>query len=149
MTISYSEFKNLSESQQKDVLEKLRTEVGVSGIMDMWGISRSKIYKLIHDLGLSVSSKGRKSTNDTSDSRGKTKSKKPSVIQEDLTEAEVNLASQTDTDVNEGNSMLPSFSVSLTAQGPFQTVSEKLQFLFQQNIVPNTNVRVSINIDEI
>lgn len=140
MTISYSDFKNLTELEQKDTLEKLREEIGVSELIKIWGISRSKIYKMIHDLGLSVSSKGRKPKTKVNDSKDK---KKPGPKPKNQDEIE-NLRNQETTSIQ-----TPSFSVSLTAQGSFQTVSEKLQFLFQQNIVPNTNVRVTISIEEI
>jgi hypothetical protein len=136
LTISYADFKNLSGEQQKKTLEELRNEPGITELLKVWDISRSKLYKMIHELDLSVSTRGKnsknvsaqKSVNHTASLRGKPKTQ----IDEDIPVSDANV-----------------FSISLNAEGPFKNVSEKLQFLFQQNIVPDTNVRISLSIDEI
>ncbi|MEN6461175.1 MAG: hypothetical protein ABFC94_07395 [Syntrophomonas sp.] len=145
MTISYSDFKQLPTEQQKDTLEVLRNEIGISALIKSWGISRSKIYNIIHDLGLSVSPKNKKSKTNENETHGKTKKKQSISQQNKLDVKGINSAQHNIAETSLGN--LP-FSVSLTAQGSFQAVSEKLQYLFQQN-VPNTNVRITVNIDEI
>ncbi len=143
MTISYTDFKKLSSEQQKDALDQLRNEIGVSALIKLWGISRSKMYNLMHDLGIPVSPKGSRTKNNPSPNA---KNKQPSIPQPDY-KMEANPPKSGLEDTQTGH--LPYFSVSLTAQGPIQEVSEKMQFLFQHNFVPNTNVRVTVNIDEV
>lgn len=137
LTISYSDFKELSRERQKETLEALRKEVGVSELIKIWGVSRSKLYNMIHEFDLSVSSKGNKS-------KPKLKKSLKEKVQSDPARQEME-NNKDDSAVIQPNV----FSMSLSAEGPFKNVSEKLQFLFQQNIVPDTNVRISLNIDEI
>lgn len=40
MTISYSDFKALSNEEQKKTLEVLRNEPGISELIRVWGVSR-------------------------------------------------------------------------------------------------------------
>lgn len=147
MTISYNDFKQLPPKQQKDTLEALRNEIGITALIQSWGISRSKIYNIIHDLGISVSPKVKNSEPNKNDSSKKTKQKKQIVSkQNEFDDIEISPFQLSTEDTIPSD--LP-FSVSLTAQGPFQIVSEKLQFMFQHNSLPNTNVRITVNIDEI
>jgi hypothetical protein len=139
LTISYSDFKELSRERQKETLEALRKEVGVSELIKIWGVSRSKLYNMIHEFDLSVSSKGNKSK-----PKPKLKKSLKEKMQSDPARQEME-NNKDDSAVIQPNV----FSMSLNAEGTFKNVSEKLQFLFQQNIVPDTNVRISLNIDEI
>jgi hypothetical protein len=141
MTISYSDFKQLPREQQKETIELLRNEIGISTLIKTWGISRSKIYNIIHELDLSVSPKRKDSKINIKDSPKNTKSKKQSKLNNNLNDIKL---SNVDIPLEQS----PYFSVSMSAQGPFQTVSEKLLYLFQHN-VPDTNVRITINIDEV
>lgn len=143
MTISYSDFKELSIEQQKKTLEALRNEPGISELIKVWGVSRAKVYKMIHEFDLPVTSKGRapKSNKNisTEKSLNKNQSLKSNLDEQKMPSGQyVTVATQPNV-----------FSISLNAEGPFKNVSEKLQFLFQQNIVPDTNVRITLSIDEI
>lgn len=137
MTISYSDFKELPRERQKETLEALRKEVGVSELIKIWGVSRSKLYNMIHEFDLSVSSKG-------NNSKPKPKRSLKEKVQSDPARQETENSKDSSVVIQPNV-----FSMSLSAEGPFKNVSEKLQFLFQQNIVPDTNVRISLNIDEI
>jgi hypothetical protein len=137
LTISYSDFKELPRERQKETLEALRKEVGVSELIKIWGVSRSKLYNMIHEFDLSVSSKG-------NNSKPKPKRSLKEKVQSDPARQETENSKDSSVVIQPNV-----FSMSLSAEGPFKNVSEKLQFLFQQNIVPDTNVRISLNIDEI
>lgn len=145
MTISYSDFKQLPVKQQKETLETLRNDIGISALIQSWGISRSKIYNVIHDLGLSVSVKKDSSKQNKAESPKNTKKK------QSLSQQNYNNEMENPTEFNT-NDKIPSqlpFSVSLVAQGSYQDISENLPVLFQHNFFPHTNVRVTVNIDEI
>lgn len=151
MTITYSDFKNLSEEEQKTMLEKLRNEVGVSELIKTWGISRSKIYNMIHDLGLSVASKGKhlKENKNSATATGVKQTKKRVVSRQNGSDVNVAYPGELDPGAIGNLTKQQLFSIALTTQGPSQVVSKKLQLLFENNFIPNTNVRITVNIDEI
>lgn len=50
--ISWEEFEQLDQNEQRELLTALKDSVGTSTIIEQWGISRSKFYNLLNKLNI-------------------------------------------------------------------------------------------------
>lgn len=60
--LSLDEFEAMSKNEQKELLENLKEEMGTTALIKHWGISRTKMYNMIHQLGIPVHNKRGKSS---------------------------------------------------------------------------------------
>lgn len=131
MVMSFSEFKALSVDKQAVTLDELRKEYGVNNLVKMWGISTSKLYKLIHELDLPVSKRGRKANavkKNNNDKPNKLISPPPSAYQ---------------------GTAITRLAFSLSAEGDGQLLLNRLQPLLAAISASNLKFKVSIIAEEI
>lgn len=55
--IKLEEFELLAKEEQKELLQELKEEVGTTALIKHWGISRTKMYNMIHQLDVPVQSR--------------------------------------------------------------------------------------------
>jgi len=163
MTISLSDFNNLSEKDKKKTLEDLKKDIGVSGIAKEWDISRSKTYSLLHEFNISVGSKGRKSKLKkpikTSENITKVSDKKENNTQSsDSSETEqlsnktvgmgklVGAESSLMLDTKEDASK---FSLYLETQGTASFINETVQHLLRSEKIASSNLHINISLQEV
>jgi hypothetical protein len=148
MVISLSDFNKLSEKDQKKTLENLKQEIGVSGIVKAWEISRSKAYSMLRESNILVNSrkttvKPKKSnnintypdiTNPLTDLTIE-RLKKP-VAQESPLDFDV------ETDVSK-------FFLNLETQGNASLINDALQALLGSGKISSANFHLNITLQEI
>lgn len=159
MTISLSDFNNLSEKDKKKTLDNLKKELGVGGLVKEWDISRSKVYSMLHEFDIAVSAR-----------KHKLKPQKPNK-----TLASNETQDKTDTDISShandrqtsGSSRMrkkPSdqseldfalkddaakFSLYLETQGTVCFINETVQLLLGSEQLEGSNLHVNISLQEI
>lgn len=132
--MTYAEFMNLPAEKQKVVLEEMRREHGVGNLVKIWGISTSRLYKLIHELNLSVSKRGRKAKNSKKTSLPPARQPKDNL-----------LFSKLDNSQAPGSKM----TFTITAEGDGDILVKRLQPLFTAMSAANLTFKVSIFAEEI
>lgn len=158
MTISLSEFNQLTAKEKKEVLQDLKKNLGVSGIVKAWEISRSKVYSMLKEFDIALDSK-----------KGpKTKAEKPKVSFEkenQETGKKLRFSSEPGQDVMaeeyksgrsgktfswESDIMEEAkFSLYLDTHGTGKIISETLQLLLGSEQLSNSDLRLNISIEEI
>lgn len=148
--ISFEEFNTLSGEEQKSMLQSLKGEVSIKEIIETWGISRSKLYSIQNNLGI---------TNETRKPR-KPKDKKTKVISsrsprnprseknysihtnDDFTSSELNVESEI-------HKKTPNFSLALETTGPAALLVDTLQTILLSDRVAHLNLKVNIQIEQV
>lgn len=133
MVISYAEFLNLPAEKQAAVLDEMRKEHGVGGVVKMWGISTSRLYNLIHELNLPVSKRGRKAKSSKKPGSFAAKNGKEAII--------TNKAEEVTTTSR--------LSFTLTAEGDGALLLGRLQPLFTAMSAANIKFKVSLIAEEV
>lgn len=156
MTISLSAFKDLSEKDKKKTLETLKKDIGVGGMVKEWDISRSKVYSMLHQYDIAVSSKHKVKPQ---------KPRKTSINPAETGNSEISSAAaptapskfmepvQTDL----GSSSLDftekddaaKFSLYLETQGTASFINETVQLLLGSQKFAGSNLQVNISLQEL
>lgn len=156
MTISLSEFNSLPEIEKKEVLYKLKSDLGVSGIVRAWEISRSKVYSMLNEFDISLDSKkGPKAkaqkpkVSFESESKGDRNVQDTSEFSRDIESQEhekskIRNASSLELDETEKNK----FSLYLDTQGTGRVISETLNLLLGSEQLSNSDLHLNISIEE-
>lgn len=140
--ISLDEFNNLPDEEKKNILQTLKTEVGIKEIIETWGISRAKLYNLQNKLGLSNGNRR----------PGKTKEKKTNVTRG---RAPRNLRAENhdilippdaggDSEANETK-----FSLQLETTGPASLLVDTLKMILLSERVAHLTLKVNIQIEQV
>ena len=155
MVITLSDFNKLSEKDKKETLEKMKQEVGVSGIAKEWEISRSKAYSLLHDLNISVNrkikkpskTKNRNKPNNILDDRKTDISSQSTTAKQQVGQLRKNITKQSlDFDSRKDSSK---FSLYLETQGTSMLIDETLHKLLGSENLTNFNLHVEIKLQEL
>jgi len=133
MLISFADFLALSAEKQATTLDELRKEHGVGNLVKMWGISTSRLYKLIHELNLSVSKRGRK----------------PKVGKKSLSVTIKNDQEYPAVKPTPPSVATTRLAFSLSAEGDGELLLHRLQPLFAAMSAANLKFKVSIIAEEI
>lgn len=123
--VDFATFNELPIEMQRETLQRLRSEVGISGLVSLWGISTSKLYSLIHQLDLPVSNRGRR------------KKPRPETTEHPAD----NVQAQDKESIGISGSK---FSFSMTVEGTGSELTSKLKPLL--NTMAATGIRLKINI---
>lgn len=156
MAISLNDFNNLTQEEMKETLQNLKAQIGVSGIVNAWGISRSKVYGMLNDLNIPLNPRGRKTSKTSASGEKKTapdkqvsaetakgkKNGKPKTKQKHITPE-----SSLDFDMEEVNDS--KFSLYLETEGSASFISEAVQMLLAANKFTSANMHVNITLKEI
>jgi len=136
--VSLEKFEKLIPEEQMIVLEKMKKDMGVEGILKQWKISRGTYYKI----------------------KNKLKDSLPSA------EIPVNVLSQVNAEDNFMSDTLENisipgqnnlsndqaeqkFSFAINMVGSLNPLTSTLQLLTQSQLVPSSNMRISVQIEEI
>lgn len=133
MTLSLEDFSNLSTKEKKKTLEDMKKEMGVSGIVQAWNVSRSKVYNLLHDFDIPVTPKKRT-----------LKPKKPDTLQ---AENQENKSSGSKDNMQPDDSS--KFSLYLETQGSAKFINETVQNLLTANNLNGSMLQINISVQEI
>ncbi len=157
MTISLSDFNNLSEKDKKKTLESLKKEIGVNGLVKEWNVSRSKIYSMLHEYDIAVSA-----------TKHKLKPKRPAKTTEaskpksegEASTASAEASSAPGSTGARRSGSLPAelefeikddakFSLYLETQGNASFINETVQLLLGSQKFVGSNLQVNITLQEI
>lgn len=155
MTVSLSDFNNLSEKEKKKTLESLKKEIGVSGLVKEWNVSRSKVYSMLHEYDIAVSDRKHKLKPKRPAKAGETKHN-----QEDSETSSAEASSSTGTEGKKKSASPPSelefdikddskFSLYLQTQGTASFINETVRLLLGSQKLEGSNLQVNITLQEI
>lgn len=164
MVISLSEFNNLSDEDKKKTLKNLKLEVGVSGIVNEWNISRSKAYSMMRGLNISVNTKAsRPSKTKMIDESLKDKNNEVGNIQAN-NNANTATATNPQADESHGTARNPILSQStvtasrnnsskfhlyVETQGSASMINETLRMLLESGRLTDFNLKINMTLQEI
>ncbi|MDD3364956.1 MAG: hypothetical protein PHZ03_08255 [Syntrophomonas sp.] len=149
MVISLSDFNKLSEKDKKKTLENLKQELGVSGIVKAWEISRSKVYSMLRESNISVNrkisrpSKTKKADASLESQNAATATHSPTERPGNLVEPE---ESQLDFDTKADGSK---FFLNLETEGTAPLINETIHALLGSGKLSSANLHLSITLQEI
>lgn len=158
MTITLSEFNQLSAKEKKEVLQDLKKNLGVSGIVKAWEISRSKAYSMLKEFDIALDSKkGPRSKpekpkvsfeieNKDTDKKIRTSSEisRDALPEETKTGKSRKISSWEPEEMEEAK-----FSLYLDTQGTGKIISQTLQLLLGSEQLSNSDLHLNISIEEI
>lgn len=124
--VSLEKFEKMEPSEKLSVLEQMKKDMGVDGILKQWKISRSKYYKIRNGLNASLAS-----TDSPSDT-------------ERYMNTENILADDLDSLVAEQK-----FSFTMNMVGSLDPLTSTLELLNQSQLISSANMRISVHIQEI
>jgi len=164
MIISLSDFNNLSEKDKKKTLENLKREVGVSGIIKEWNISRSKAYSMMREFDISVNTKAsRPSRTKMTDKSLKKKNNEAGNVQaNENTNTATASNPQVDKSLGSSGKTISSTSTAIASQnesskfhlyvetqGSASMINETLNTLLGSGRLTDTNLQINITLQEI
>lgn len=157
MTISLSDFKNLSEKDQKKTLENLKKEIGVSGIVKEWNVSRSKVYSMLRQYNIAVGSKHKlkpqkphKTSAESPDNNDTTRVSTPADQPSPAETAETSNRKPLPSSLSfAGKDDAAKFSLYLETQGTASFINETVQMLLGSQKFADSNLQVNISLQEI
>lgn len=139
MLVSLSEFENLNEKEKKKVLRQMKSEVGVSGIVEAWGVSRSKVYSMLHDFNVPLDPRKPRKADESK--KDQDESWEASDVGSDGDKrAEFRL------ELEENPSP---FSLHLETRGNLAAISETVQLLLGSGKLAKTNLHLNLTITEV
>jgi hypothetical protein len=146
--ISFEEFNSLPEEEQKSVLQGLKGQVSVKEIIELWGVSRARLYSMQNKLGITNETRKPSKSKDKKTkvvrSPRKTRSNKNSSVDNNHgivltdTNAELNL-----------NKDISRFSLQLETTGPASLLADTLKMILLSERVANLNLKVDIQIEQV
>ncbi len=148
MVISLSDFNKLAEKDKQKTLQDLKQQVGVSGIVKAWDISRSKAYSMLREFNISINTKAirpsnsKKADQNTDTSAGQTDEKKDKSKPK-LGKVPPNSALTVETTDDS------KFYLSLETQGTAPLINDTIQALLASGKLSNANFHLNITIQEI
>jgi hypothetical protein len=157
MVISLSDFNKLSEKDKKKTLENMKKEIGVSGIVKAWEISRSKAYSMLRESNISLSTKARRpskisNADASSDSQNTATASTEVPVRQtsQTTKRPVNPSAQKesllDFDTKADGSK---FFLNLETQGTALLINETIHSLLGSEKLSNSNLHLNITLQEI
>ncbi|MDD3269699.1 MAG: hypothetical protein PHX14_10285 [Syntrophomonadaceae bacterium] len=158
MTISLSEFNSLPEKDKKEVLQELKKDLGVSGMVKAWEISRSKVYSMLKEFDIALDSKkGPKSKPEKPKLSFETENKElnkkvqtTSELSSDIVSNESKMENNKKISSLEMDGMEEAkFSLYLDTQGTGKLISQTLQLLLGSEQLSNSDLHLNISIEEI
>lgn len=141
MVVSLPEFESMPEKDRKKTLRELKSEIGVTGITEAWGISRSRVYTLLHELNIPL--EPRKTRKGEGVDKNRRKNGNPEASSEMIMDSDIpypRLEVETE--------MAP-FSLHLETSGSIGTISEAVQLLLSSGKLSNSNLHLNLTINQI
>lgn len=125
--VSLEKFQKLAPEEKFSVLEQMKKDMGVDGILKQWKISRSKYYKIRNELNTSAVS---------ADS--------PYDTERDMNTEDI-------LGYDFENIILPEqkFSFTMNMVGSLDPLTSTLELLNQSQLLSSANMRISVHIQEI
>ncbi|MEN6324723.1 MAG: hypothetical protein ABFD18_00730 [Syntrophomonas sp.] len=158
MTISLSEFNQLTAKEKKEVLQDLKKNLGVSGIVKAWEISRSKAYSMFKEFDIALDAKKGPKTKpekpkvsfETENKETGKKTRSSSELSQDVMADDYKSGRSGKTSSWESDFMEDAkFSLYLDTQGTGKIISETLQMLLGSEQLSNSDLHLNISIEEI
>ncbi|HWP97081.1 MAG TPA: hypothetical protein VN426_09535 [Syntrophomonadaceae bacterium] len=164
MVISLSEFTDLTEKQKAKTIQDLKNEIGVTGITEAWGISRSKAYSILHQLNIPTSTKestesktkrpkvsfreknNNVGTGNEVHNTGASREKKRPATNRRTPKASRSVSHKDSLDFEE---VSKSSSVQVDIQGDASTISQTLQLLIGSSKFASSYLHLSLRIEEV
>jgi hypothetical protein len=115
----------------------MKREMGVDGILNQWEISRAKFYKMKSKINESLAS------SDGSDKILNLEKVEHSML-EPLENMDIPVQSQLSKTQTEQK-----FSFAINMVGSLSPLTSTLQLLAQSNLIPSSNMQISVQIEEI
>lgn len=144
MVVSLAEFETMSEKDRKKVLREMKSEMGVNGITEAWGISRSRVYNLLHELNIPL--EPRKTGKGDGNAKRRKKNEKAEIgwdMNDKLAHPEIpNPRMEFETDS-------PPFALHLETSGSVGAISEAVHLLLSSDKLNSTNLHLNLTINEI
>lgn len=125
--VSLEKFQKLVPEEKLSVLEQMKKDMGVDGILKQWKISRSKYYKIRNQLNESLASEGNTPEEGTYENT-------ENIFANDL--ENINLPEQ-------------KFSFTMNMVGSLDPLTSTLELLNQSQLIASANMRISVHIQEI
>jgi hypothetical protein len=147
MVISISDFNKLSDKDKKMALQNMKQEVGVSGIVKEWGISRSKAYSMLREFNIPINKKAIRPSNlNKTDSKAssKTADKKEDPTSKKLAKSETDSPEDADKKADDSK-----FFLNLETQGTAPLINDTISALLGSGNFSDSSYRVNITIQEI
>ncbi len=125
--VSLEKFQKLAPEEKFSVLEQMKKDMGVDGILKQWKISRSKYYKIRNELN-------------------------PSSVSADSpydTEKDTNTEDILGYDFEDISLPEQKFSFTMNMVGSLDPLTSTLELLNQSQLISSANMRISVHIQEI
>lgn len=144
MVVSLAEFETMPEKDRKKTLRELKSEIGVNGITEAWGISRSRVYNLLHELNIPL--EPRKTRKGEGAEKRRRKNENP--------EGQGEISVNTDhTDIPyprlDFETEAAPFTLHLETSGSVGAISEAVQLLLSSGQLSNSNLQLNLTINQI
>lgn len=164
MIISLSEFAELSSRDKKNTLSDLKSDIGVSGIVEAWGISRSKVYNMLKELDIPRNSKtGSKARSIKTTKKAKHQESENTPVDQKTAASENNLSSSKagKNGSRKGKRLAPyapgltseevysKFSLHMDTEGNALYISDTLQNILASAKLSNANLHVNVTLEEL
>lgn len=144
MVVSLAEFETMPEKDRKKALREMKSAIGVNGITEAWGISRSRVYNLLHELNIPLEPRK------TSKSEGPEKRRPKNETPEAQGEMTVNTDhSDIPTPRLEFEADSPPFTLHLETSGNVGAISEAVQLLLSSGKLSSSNLHLALTINQI
>lgn len=132
-TVSIEKFEKLIPEEQISILEEMKKEMGVDGILKQWKISRAKFYKMKSKINEYLA---------LSDSQGNKEIEHSLLVP--LENINIPVQSQ-----NSKAQAEQKFSFAINMVGSLSPLTSTLQLLEQSKLIPSSNMQISVQIEEI
>lgn len=148
MSISISDFNALSEQEKRETLQDLKNQIGVSGIVKEWEISRAKVYSMLKKFNIPVKNNATDELKPTTLSTENSQEFHGHKHLSDAIDQKEHFTQESSLKFNTSDSS-SKFSLYLETNGTIQLVSETIQMLLGAEKLANTNLHVNISLQEI
>lgn len=123
--VSLEKFEKLVPEEKLSVLEQMKNDMGVDGILEHWKISRAKYYKIKNML--------KESLNKPESNSAENPANTENIL----------------TDLENMNWPEKKFSFTMNMVGSLDPLTSTLELLNQSSLLSSANMRISIQIEEI
>jgi hypothetical protein len=124
--VSLEKFQKMEPSEKLSVLEQMKKDMGVDGILKQWKISRSKYYKIKNGLNVSLASADSLADTDT------------------YMNTENILTDDPNSNIEEQK-----FSFTMNMVGSLDPLTSTMELLNQSQLISSASMRISVHIQEI
>ncbi|MEQ8174489.1 MAG: hypothetical protein ABRQ26_05395 [Syntrophomonadaceae bacterium] len=144
MVVSLAEFETMPEKDRKKVLREMKSEIGVNGITEAWGISRSRVYNLLHELSIPLEPRKTRKGENAEKSREKSENSQAKREMKVNTDRSDIPSPRLEFEVDS-----PAFTLHLETSGNIGAISEAVQLLLSSGQLSSSNLHLNLTINQI